>query len=141
MKVGFNTNIPYKGKTYHVQTEDCGIKNPVVMTLLYHDGAILASKKTSYGPFLGNPEMGAKVQELMKLQHKIMIKELISGRYTAPPPEEVKQTEGKPPEEREEKTQPAKAGEEKDEPEGKIKDSLDDVLLDFILKKHKGAGR
>jgi len=128
MKVGFNTNVPYKGKTYHVQTEDCGIKNPVVLTLLYYEGAILASRKTSYGPFVGSPEMGMKVQELMKLQHKIMIKELISGRHTG-------QVQAASPEEKAEKAPevaPASTG------EGRIKDSLDDILLEFILKKHKG---
>ena len=37
MLVGFNTNISYKDKIYHVQTEDSGKVNPVVVTLLYHE--------------------------------------------------------------------------------------------------------
>ena len=51
MLVGYNTNIPYKGKVYHVQTEDSGIKNPVIITHLYFHGSILASKKISYAHF------------------------------------------------------------------------------------------
>ena len=76
MLVGYNTNVPYKGKVYHIQTEDNGIKNPVIVTLLYFHGSILASKKISYAHFAGSPDYREKVRELMKEQHKTMIKEL-----------------------------------------------------------------
>ena len=82
MLVGYNTNIPYKEKTYHVQTEDNGKKNPVIVTLLYSQGAILASKKTSYADIVSDHDYEHKVRELMKAQHKVMIKELIAGKYT-----------------------------------------------------------
>jgi hypothetical protein len=49
MVPGFNTDFKYRGETYHVQTEDNGLANPVVVTLLYHKGAILASRRTSRG--------------------------------------------------------------------------------------------
>ncbi|MFZ3121795.1 MAG: hypothetical protein WA104_00255 [Thermodesulfovibrionales bacterium] len=45
MLVGYNNNVTYKGKVYHVQTEDSGLNNPVIVTLLYFKGTILASKK------------------------------------------------------------------------------------------------
>ncbi len=45
MLVGYNDNITFKGKVYHVQTEDSGLKNPIIVTLLYFRGVILASKK------------------------------------------------------------------------------------------------
>jgi hypothetical protein len=82
MLVGYNTNIPYKDKTYHVQTEDNGKNNPVIVTLLYSQGAILASKKTSYADIVSDHDYEHKVRELMKAQHKVMIKELIAGKYT-----------------------------------------------------------
>jgi hypothetical protein len=87
----------------------------------------------------------------MSLQHKIMIKELLSGKYTGQageqPAEEAagkiviipgqekkeQQPEAKPqavPPAAPEKTPPPQAGR-------KLENSLDDVLLDFILKKHK----
>jgi len=82
MLSGYNTNISYKGTTYHIQTEDNGIKNPVVVTLLYSQGAILASKKTGYEHILEKSDYKEKVGKLMKDQHKSMIKELLSGKYT-----------------------------------------------------------
>lgn len=92
MLVGYNTNIPYKDKTYHVQTEDNGKNNPVIVTLLYSKGAILASKKTSYADIISEPDYEHKVRELMKAQHKVMIKELIAGKYTG---DQKTETEGK----------------------------------------------
>ena len=50
MVVGFNHNINYKGRVYHVQTEDSGIGNPHLITHLFVGGNILASKKSSYAP-------------------------------------------------------------------------------------------
>jgi hypothetical protein len=82
MLVGYNTNVTYKDKIYHIQTEDSGVKNPAIVTLLYSKGAILASKKTSYVHILDNPDFKEKVRRLMKAQHKIMIKELLAGKYT-----------------------------------------------------------
>ena len=90
MLVGYNTNIPYKEKTYHVQTEDNGKNNPVIVTLLYSQGAILASKKTSYADIISEPDYERKVRELMKAQHKVMIKELIAGKYTGDQKEQAK---------------------------------------------------
>src|SRR5512135_2137006 len=79
MLVGYNTNVPYKGKLYHIQTEDNGLKNPLVITLLYYKGTILASKKSSYADLISSPDYKEKVRELMKEQHKSMMKELIRG--------------------------------------------------------------
>lgn len=76
MLIGFNTNIKYKGKTYHVQTEDSGIANPYIITLLYYQGAILSSKKTNYSYLLGQPDFEDRLRELMKQQHREMIREL-----------------------------------------------------------------
>ena len=53
MLVGYNNNVTYKGKVYHVQTEDSGLNNPIIVTLLYIKGTILASKKTSYSHLIG----------------------------------------------------------------------------------------
>lgn len=76
MLIGYNTNVKYKGKTYHVQTEDSGPANPQIVTLLYHQGAILASKKTNYAHLIGQPDLEDKLRNLMKQQHREMIMEL-----------------------------------------------------------------
>lgn len=52
MLTGYNTNLKVKGGIYHIQTEDGGINNPVITTLLYSKGAILASKKVSYADII-----------------------------------------------------------------------------------------
>lgn len=76
MLIGYNTNVNYKGKTYHVQTEDSGPVNPQIVTLLYYQGAILASKKMNYAHLLGQPDLEDKLRNLMKQQHREMIMEL-----------------------------------------------------------------
>jgi hypothetical protein len=78
---GFNHNIKYKGKIYHVQTEDSGEKNPYVVSHIFLGGNILATKRTSYRDILSNENRNAIVEEMMKEQHKSMIKELIAGAW------------------------------------------------------------
>ena len=146
MLVGYNTNISYKGTVYHVQTEDSGIKNPHIITLLYHKGTILARKKTGYAHLAAAPDYREKVRELMKEQHKAMIKELIHGKHTtgqdaAPTAENPSVVaEG---EEEEKPTSPTAASQSTPEtpPPGaaptakaQISKSLDDILLDYILR-------
>ncbi len=128
MLVGYNTNVPYKGRLYHVQTEDNGLKNPVIITLLYFKGTILASKKISYAHIASTPAHTEKVRELMKDQHKDMIKELIRGKHTE---------EERPEEKAAPSAESAVSSEEKEVPltKGQISKSLDDILLDYIIKR------
>ncbi len=127
MLVGYNTNVPYKGNLYHVQTEDNGIKNPVIITLLYIKGTILASKKTNYAHLLSDPGCKEAVRELMKEQHKTMIKELIRGVHTGSESQEAPaaQAAGE---------ETAQAEEQKAVDENKVAKSLDDILIDYIIK-------
>jgi hypothetical protein len=159
MLVGYNTNISYKDKVYHIQTEDSGQGNPVIVTLLYSEGAILASKKTSYQQFITASDFQEKVKKLMKAQHKFMIKELLSGKFTAPPGTEGEEIIGSAETGASEKVGEEKAAagekiratetqgaseetadsqERKTEARNQMTKSLDDVLLNFILKRKKG---
>lgn len=81
MVLGFNHNLQYKGEVFHVQTEDSGIANPHIITLLYRGGAILCSKKTSYSDILKIDSLNAVVEELMKEQHKDMMRRLKAGEF------------------------------------------------------------
>jgi hypothetical protein len=83
MFAGYNTNISHKEKIYHIQTEDSGQDNPVIVTFLYSEGAILASKKTGYNHVMDNPDFEQKVRTIMKEQHEQMINELLAGKYAA----------------------------------------------------------
>ncbi len=82
MRAGFNTNVPFGGKMYHVQTEDCALRVPVVRTFLYHKGEVLASKDVNYSRIVGMPDLSSKINKLMVFQHRLMIKELLAGRHT-----------------------------------------------------------
>jgi len=129
MLVGYNTNVPFKGKLYHIQTEDNGVKNPVIITLLYFKGTILASKKTSYAHLVSSPDYKEKVREMMKEQHKTMMKELIRGTHTPEVPEV--------PAEADQTAVPAPAAEPEAPSKQQISRSLDDVLLDYIIRGGK----
>jgi len=81
MVPGFNTDFKYRGETYHVQTEDNGVGNPVVVTLLYHKGAILASRRTSYRDLAETPGFEQELMGLMKSQHKDLMRALLAGAF------------------------------------------------------------
>lgn len=80
MLTGFNTDIEYEGTTYHVQTEDRGGKNPLIESLIYVGGEILASRRTEYRNLL---EAGADenaIRILMERQHRAIVEAIRSGR-------------------------------------------------------------
>jgi hypothetical protein len=81
MVVGFNHNIMYRGEMFHVQTEDSGINNPHIITLLYRGGTIIASRKTGYADILKIENLEKVVEELMKEQHKDVLRRLKNGEF------------------------------------------------------------
>ena len=85
---GFNTDFKYGGLVYHAQTEDNGVGNPVIITLLYLKGAILASKKTSYADLMGKGTFRQELMEMMKAQHRDIMREVLAGKYESAPASE-----------------------------------------------------
>lgn len=81
MIIGFNHNVTYRGCGFHVQTEDSGRKNPNLVTLLYHDGTIIASKKTVYADILKVDNLEMVIEDLAKEQHKGMLRSLTRGEF------------------------------------------------------------
>lgn len=81
MVLGFNHNLMYKGEVFHVQTEDSGVANPHIITLLYRGGVIISSKKTTYSDILKMDNLEVVVEELMKEQHKDMMRRLKTGEF------------------------------------------------------------
>jgi hypothetical protein len=80
--LGFNNNVRHKGRVFHIQTEDSGIKHPHVITHLFADGGrIVRSQKTSYAEFVGDEELQRKVRSLMQEQHKAMFIALRAGKF------------------------------------------------------------
>lgn len=80
MITGFNTDIEYEGVTYHVQTEDKGIKTPLILTLIYDRGTILASKRSPYDDLLIGGFDEKILSERLKKQHKLMCGAIRAGR-------------------------------------------------------------
>ena len=81
MITGFNTDVNYKGTVFHVQTEDKGIQNPIIESLIYKGGEILGSRRIPYSDLLQNGYDEKKVVKLMEDQHKTMIEEIRKGRF------------------------------------------------------------
>jgi hypothetical protein len=80
--LGYNNNVRHKGKVFHIQTEDSGVKYGHIITHLFMDGGrILKSVKTSYAEYLGNERMADIVREMMKQQHKAMFIALRDGKF------------------------------------------------------------
>ncbi|MEO8650285.1 MAG: hypothetical protein ABI539_14055 [Acidobacteriota bacterium] len=80
MITGFNTDIEYEGVTYHVQTEDKGAKRPIIMTLVYDGGTILASKRQSYEDLLAGELDEAVLAERLQKQHRLICAAVKAGR-------------------------------------------------------------
>jgi hypothetical protein len=83
---GFNTDVAHDGRTFHVQTEDKGQENPVIETLIYVGGQILASRRRSYAELSGD---GAdvdrdRVSELIERQHQAVVRDIRLGKFDPP---------------------------------------------------------
>jgi hypothetical protein len=81
---GFNTDIKHGEKVYHIQTEDKGLQNPYIESLVYVGGEILASKKTSYAEQLKTGFDEKLIGGLMEQQHRTMIAAIKRGRFDQP---------------------------------------------------------
>jgi hypothetical protein len=78
---GFNLDIKHKGKTFHIQTEDSGPANPVIMTHLFIFGTILGSRRLEYADAVGRPDLAEHVRELMRAELKAMHRSLLAGDF------------------------------------------------------------
>ncbi len=83
MLTGFNHNLKYKGKTYHVQTEDGGKDNPHIVTHTFLGGVILDTVRQSYAELLDKDGWQDTLREMMKAQHLEGIRRLFSGTFDA----------------------------------------------------------
>ena len=97
MITGCNTNVLYRGKQFHVQTEDSGHANPHIISHVYCGGTIIASEKSVYGEHIDSEEIDIKVRAKIELQHKTMLKRLTSGELDAVIDERLGGAAAKPP--------------------------------------------
>src|SRR5437016_2234516 len=78
---GFNHNVKYGPRVYHVQTEDSGLPHAHYITHLFVGGNIVASMKSSYADKAGDGNLQGIVRSLMEGQHKTMLKRLVAGEF------------------------------------------------------------
>jgi hypothetical protein len=81
MILGFNTDTRYKGRTFHIQTEDSGPGNPVIITHLFTGGVILVTRRREYADALGRDDLAAHVRGLMRTQHREVQEALVRGEF------------------------------------------------------------
>ena len=80
---GFNSDVKYRGLVYHVQTEDKGKVNPLIETLIYRGGEILASRRLPYAELTKEGPVTEKaISRLMEEQHNTMILEVKRGGFS-----------------------------------------------------------
>jgi len=100
---GFNTDIEHDGVIYHVQTEDKGLDTPIILSLVYAGGTILASKRAPYQDLIAEGFSDEVLAERLKRQHRLICAAIHSGRINdlkkmsgrvkeAPSPKEVVET-------------------------------------------------
>ncbi len=144
MLTGYNTDFKFKEKVYHCQTEDGGVNSPYITSLLYLQGAILASRKTSYADILKADCLDEVVRQLMMEQHKQMIRDLMHGKldpdnaphestYT-PSAVAVPASAAPTPASSMENSSPPSPTPPKDDAKEK---NLDDTILDFLAQEQR----
>jgi hypothetical protein len=77
---GYNTDIEHDGVVYHVQTEDKGLETPLILSLVYTGGAILASKRVLYDDLIEQGFDEAVLAERLQRQHKLICAAIHAGR-------------------------------------------------------------
>jgi hypothetical protein len=87
MQKGFNSDINYRGATYHVQTEDWGLENPFLVSRVFQQGAVLKTFKTHYSKILGphpptptDQKWQQNIGVALKSQHDQVVEFVISGK-------------------------------------------------------------
>ncbi|HXT61415.1 MAG TPA: hypothetical protein VN696_00125 [Pyrinomonadaceae bacterium] len=80
MITGYNTDVEYGGIVYHVQTEDKGLQTPIILSLVYSGGAILASKRSPYDDLIAGGFDQAMLVERLQRQHKLICAAINAGR-------------------------------------------------------------
>jgi hypothetical protein len=78
--LGFNNNVRHRGRIFHIQTEDSGVKSPRIVTHLFADGGrIIKTTRTEYSEHVTRADLQPFVRNLMKEQHKAMFTALRMG--------------------------------------------------------------
>ncbi|MDH3253630.1 MAG: hypothetical protein OEM62_01465, partial [Acidobacteriota bacterium] len=78
---GYNTDVRHRGLVFHVQTEDKGLQNPCVESLVYVGGQILTRRQSEYARLLKEGEGKEAIASLMERQHRRTIAAIRAGKF------------------------------------------------------------
>jgi hypothetical protein len=85
MLPGFNHNIRYQDRVFHVQTEDNGLAQPFLVTQVFIGGHLVAIEKSSYRAVLekqlDQDARNEQIRSLMQDQHKRLLRNLVNHAY------------------------------------------------------------
>jgi hypothetical protein len=83
MITGYNTDVRHNDVVFHVQTEDKGLSNPFIESLIYVGGQVLASKRSNYADLLTEGKEEKDIVTMMDHQHRTMIAAIRHGKFDA----------------------------------------------------------
>ncbi|HVS04408.1 MAG TPA: hypothetical protein VMT16_16710 [Thermoanaerobaculia bacterium] len=83
MITGYNTDVRYREKVFHVQTEDKGLTNPFIESVVYHGGQVLVAKRSSYSDLIQDGKGSEDISARMDHQHRMMIAAIRAGKLDA----------------------------------------------------------
>ncbi len=82
--LGFNNNVRHRGRIFHIQTEDSGVRFARIVTHLFADGGrIIKTARTDYAEHVEKTDVAKVVRALMKEQHRAMFTALRAGELDA----------------------------------------------------------
>ena len=76
----FSSNITVDNITYHVQTEDMGVKSCKIISNIYLKGEILFSRKSDYAHLTKLKDFPDNISSLMEKQHKSAISQFMEEK-------------------------------------------------------------
>jgi len=82
MQKGMNSDVIYKGETYHLQTEDWGTTKAAIVTRVFRGGAVVKSVQTAYTEVLSPSQRRdpKAIRLAVHEQHQQILDLLLSGQ-------------------------------------------------------------
>lgn len=84
MLIGYNNDVEYRGKEFHIQTEDLGKEQAKIESQIFHQGQILDTEIVEYDSVLEEKDEEAankQIKSMLSATHRGLYKRLISGEY------------------------------------------------------------
>jgi hypothetical protein len=81
MITGYNTDVRHGEMVLHVQTEDKGLENPFIESVLYLRGQVVATRRQPYSKLLEEGKGEREIAAMMEHQHRTIVAAIKAGRF------------------------------------------------------------